>query len=363
MGSRLSRLAPIAMAAMVGSACSSQGARRGDSGSSVEPIDAPGLSAWPFDGTVRAACGKDAFGKNLSGLVYEPASTTTEAVLWAVQNEPAKLHRLSWNGTAFVPLTSDAWAMGKLLHYPSGSGSPDGEGVTRTDWATFEIYVAAERDNDLPEVSRQSILRYEVDAGKGVLDATHEWVLTEDLPPAEPNHGLEGIAWIPDTYLVERGFLDEQTQALYVPERYPDHGSGIFLVGRDDSGMVYAYVLDHRTGGFTRVAAFPSGQLRSVDLTFDRENGTLWSLCDDDCKGYMALIAIDTDPASPSNGRFVVRATVAPPKALSGMANEGIALAPLSECSDNRRRFFWADDSASGGYAIRRGSVTCGPLY
>ena len=93
------------------------------------------------------ACGKDTLGKNMSGLVYEPASASAEAVLWGVQNDPAKLHRLSWNGTAFVPVTSDAWGMGKLLHYPNASGSPDVEGVTRTDWATSEVYVVAERDN------------------------------------------------------------------------------------------------------------------------------------------------------------------------------------------------------------------------
>jgi hypothetical protein len=362
MAPRPWRLAPIALIALAGIACSSDGAKRGDSGSSVEPTDTS-VGTWPFDGTVVAACGKDAFGKNLSGLVFQPASAGAEAVLWAVQNDPAKLHRLAWNGTTFVPATSNAWATGKLLRYPNGSGSPDGEGVTRTDWATSEIYVAAERNNELPDVSRQSILRYDLDPVTGVLDATSEWVLTDDLPPAEPNHGLEGIAWIPDTYLVERGFLDEQTQAAYLPERYPDHGSGIFLVGRDDSRMVYGYALDHVAGGFVRVATFASGQAHSVDLTFDRETGTLWSLCDDACNGNMALLDIDADPASPTHGRFVVRAIVAPPKAMSKMDNEGITLAPLSECSGGVRSFFWADDAESGGYAIRKGSITCGPLY
>jgi hypothetical protein len=356
---RLPRLVPIVLLALARIACSSGGTYRDGSDGSGDPADASGSPTLPFDGTVVVACGKDTLGKNMSGLVYEPASASAEAVLWGVQNDPAKLHRLSWNGTAFVPVTSDAWGMGKLLHYPNASGSPDVEGVTRTDWATSEVYVVAERDNDVPDVARQSILRYELGTTTGVLDATHEWTLTDDLPAAEANHGLEGIAWIPDTYLVERGLLDEHTQARYVPALYPDHGSGIFLVGRDDTGMVYGYVLDHQLGGYVRVTTFASGQARSVDLTFDRDIATLWSLCDGACDGNMALLDVDAEPASPTNGRFVLRAIVSPPKALSSMDNEGIALAPLSECSDNRRSFFWADDAASGGYAIRKGSVTC----
>jgi hypothetical protein len=332
-----------------------------DAGSGVDgPV---AYSAWPSDGTVVVACKKDQFDKNLSGLAYEPAAAGKVAVLWAVQNEPPKLYRLSWDGAAFVPVTTDAWVTGKLLRYPSASGSPDTEGMTLTDGTGAEVYVVAERNGDKADVSRQSILRYELGTTKGVLDATHEWVLTEDLPAAEPNHGLEGIAWIPDTYLVERGFFDEHTQARYDPASYPDHGSGIFLVGRDDTGMVYGYALDHRAGGFVRLATFPSGQPRSVDLTFDRDTGTVWSLCDRDCGGTMALLDVDADPASATSGRFTLRATLPPPKALSDMDNEGIALAPFSECTANRRPFFWADDGASGGYAIRKGSMTCSRLY
>jgi hypothetical protein len=169
-----------------------------------QDIDGPlAFSAWPSDGTVVVACGKDSLGKNLSGLAYQPPSGSAAAMLWAVQNDPAKLHRLSWDGTSFVPVTSDAWATGKLLRYPSASGRPDAEGVTQIERVGEEMYVVAERNMDMPDLARQSVLRYELGSSKGVLDATNEWLLTDDQPMAEPNHGIEGIAWIPDTYLVE----------------------------------------------------------------------------------------------------------------------------------------------------------------
>lgn len=333
------------------------------------PVDAAGLdgavtlATWPGDPTVVPVSAQDGLATNTSGLVYEPASATTPDVLWAVQNEPSKLYRLTWNGSVFTQVTSEGWVTGKLLRYPNGSGSPDSEGLTRTEWTSAEVYVAAERDNDKNEVSRQSILRYELSGTKGVLDATHEWVLTGDLPPADQNCGLEGIAWIPDSQLVSRGFFDESTGAPYVPALYPDHGTGIFLVGYDATGMIYGYVLDHQRATVTRVATFASGQSRSVDLTFDRDTGTLWSLCDSKCNGRMTVFEIDADPASPTAGRFVLRASVVPPRGLSNMNNEGFAMAPLAACASERRPFFWADDEASGGYAIRRGGITCGRLY
>jgi hypothetical protein len=320
-------------------------------------------ATWPGDALVTYAQAKDGFSPNLSGLAYEPATDTTPAILWAVQNEPSKLHKLTWSGSGYVRVAAEGWVTGKSLRYPGGQGDPDSEGVTRTDWATPEIYVVAERDNDAKEVPRQSILRYELAGTKGVLEATHEWDLTAELPATAANSGLEGIAWIPDSYLLARGFHDEARQAPYDPAAYPNHGAGLFLVGVDATGAIYAFALDHVDRTFTRVATFSSGQARSVDLTFDRDNGTLWSLCDSKCDGRMTLFDIETDPLAATAGRFVRRALVSPPLPLRGMNNEGFALAPEAECANNRRPVVWSDDGATGGYALRQGAIACGRLY
>ena len=321
------------------------------------------LSAWPSDSTITIASRKNAFGPNMSGLSYEPASATAPAVLWAIQNDPSKLYRLVLDDTAFVASTADGWTTGKALRYVDGSGRPDSEGVTRTDWASAEVYVVSERDNDVPDVIRQSILRYDLGGSKAVVDATHEWNLTADLPAATLNHGLEGIAWVPDNYLVQKGFFDDNKQATYDPALYPNHGTGIFLVGIDDSGMIYGYVLDHTANTFARLTAFPSGQAHSTDLAFDRDVGTLWSLCDSNCKNRMTLLDIDTDVNSQSRGHFILRATVPPPKVLKEMDNEGLSLVPEAECNNGRKSIFWADDAETGGYSLRQGVIACGRLY
>jgi hypothetical protein len=174
---------------------------------------------------------------------------------------------------------------------------------------------------------------------------------------------LEAIAWIPDVFLVQRGFYDEATQATYAPATYDHHGTGIVLVGMEGTGMVYGYVLNHATGASQRVATFSSGQSAIMDLAFDRDTGTLWAACDAACDNRLTLLDIDTTTGSATQGHFIVRATVAAPPRLTALNNEGIALAPESECLDGQKSFFWADNDETKGYAIRRGRVRCGRLF
>ena len=107
------------------------------------------------------------------------------------------------------------------------------------------MFVSTERDNANSGVSRPSpALR---PGGHGIgLTATHEWNLTADLPAVAANSGLEAITWIPDSFLTSHGFFDEHTGAAYDPAAYPGHGDGLFFVGLEANGTIYAYALDHR---------------------------------------------------------------------------------------------------------------------
>jgi hypothetical protein len=47
---------------------------------------------------------------------------------------------------------------------------------------------------------------------------------------------------------------------------------------------------------------------------------------------------------------------------MPNLNNEGFTFAPLSECVGGRRPVLWADDGETGGFALRRGSLTCAPF-
>lgn len=44
------------------------------------------------------------------------------------------------------------------------------------------------------------------------------------------------------------------------------------------------------------------------------------------------------------------------------IGNEGMAIAPESECVGGFKAFFWADDTQTGGHALRLDSIPCGPF-
>jgi hypothetical protein len=75
------------------------------------------------------------------------------------------------------------------------------------------------------------------------------------------------------------------------------------------------------------------------------------------------LFEIEANMASLSYGQFVQRKVFAKPAGLPPVNNEGISFAPDSECTAGQRRFFWADDNATGGHSLRRGTIPCGRTY
>ncbi len=316
---------------------------------------APTFAAWPGDSAVQTVDGVSVFGGNLSGLAFEGSGPANSGVIWGARNGPGALFRLVFNGTIWAPDTANGWSTGKLLKYKDGTGNPDAEGVTFTSSGSGGgMYVSTERNNDANSVSRNSILRVDPQSASATLTATHEWNLTADLPTTGPNLGMEAITFVPDSFLVSKGFFDESKNRVYNPGDYPDHGFGLFFVGLEANGQIYAYALNHATEGFTRIASFASGFTGVMDLAFDRELNNLWAVCDDTCLGRSAVLAV-----SASTGKFVVTNGFERPVGMPNLNNEGFTFGSQAACVNNRKPAYWADDAETGGHALRAGTVSC----
>nr|WP_264674207.1 lamin tail domain-containing protein [Nocardioides lijunqiniae] len=313
---------------------------------------------WPGGSAVTTVDEAGVLGGDVSGLAYEASGSAEPGVLWAVNNGDGVLERLVPDGARWTRDPSNGWAAGKALRYPGGAGTPDSEGVTLTgSGASGGVYVATERDNTASGVSRPAILRFDP-SGPGPLTATHEWNLTAALPAVAANAGLEGIAWVPDSYLTAQGFRDEATGAAYAPGTYAHHGTGLFLVALEGNGRVYAYALDHSAGTFTQVASFASGFPGVMDLHFEVETQQLWVVCDDTCDGRSSRFGIDTAPGA-TQGSFVAGPYYERPSGMPNLNNEGFTTTPQAECVAGSKPAFWADDSATDGHALRAGTVGC----
>nr|BFE61386.1 lamin tail domain-containing protein [Dactylosporangium thailandense] len=305
----------------------------------------PAPVAWPGGSAVANADAANAFGENLGGLSYESAG-----VVWAVKNGPGTLYRLVPNGAQWQRDTANGWANGKALHYANGSGDPDAEGVVATPDG---IVAATERDNAHNGTSLLKVLRFNPSGSGTALSATAEWNLTADLPAADPNGGLEAIAWVPDTALTAAGFRDEHAGAAYSPAAYPNHGTGLYLVGAETTGIVYAYALDQAGGAYTRIATFASGLAGVMDLEYEPATGRLWAACDDTCGGRTATLAVN------AQGRFAATATYNRPSGMPNYNNEGFAIAPQPACAAGVKPVLWSDDGNDKSHALRSGTLSC----
>lgn len=316
----------------------------------------PVYTVWPGGAQVQTADVAGTFGENMSGLAFERGRGRTPDVLWAVRNNPETLFRLLWDAPSatWQPDTANGWSAGKQLRYPSGLGRPDSEGVTFTSAGSEAgVFVATERDNGVSGTSRAAILRFDPTATGTELVATNEWLVGATLPTVGANLGLEAITWVPDSYLVEEGLRDEATGRRYDPKQYPNHGRGLFLVGVEASGFVYAFALDLAGNSFTRVATIDSGFPAIVDLQYDRSAAAVWAVCDNMCQGRTALLEIRA-------GEFRVTERFQRPAGMPDLNNEGFAVAPNSDCVRGQKPVFWTDDGQTDLHAIRSGTLPCG---
>lgn len=297
---------------------------------------------WPGGASVRTVDAKNEYpDANLSGLAY------ADGGLWAVENGRGRLHRLVPQGDGWAQ--APGWVDGKALHYPNGSGRVDAEAVAAVGGA---VYVGSERDNDNNKVSRPAVLRYAPSASASTLIATAEWNLAADFPGLGANAGIEGLTWIPDSWLTSRGFVDASTGAAYTPSRYPGHGDGLFFVGVEGTAKVYAYALAS-SGAFSRVATIdtPFPVVAEVQYSFDR----LWVVCDDACDGRIATY--DIAASGTAHGTFQPTHVYARPAQTANFANEGFAIGDI--CTGGVVPTFYADDARTDGHSLRSGTLAC----
>lgn len=377
----------------------------GVGGEPVPPTPVDTLVPWPGAPQVSAADDPGRLGDDLSGLVWLERPDAPPQ-LWAVQNNPGRLFRLVPSGGGsdgasgvWRPEAPGSWESGRRLRYPSASGSPDAEGVTlaalsddhaaragagaandgaeRADvYAASDValqghmalYVATERDNDVAGVSRNAVLRFEVDpvadplgASGTDLVATHEWNLTDLLPSTGANGGLEAITWVPDETLVAKGFLDERTGRTYEPGTEGDHGGGLVFVGLEETGEIHALMLRNDTGMAEIVQRIEGPFEHITALEHDVRTGDLWALCDDRCGGRTAVLRIGTSAAGGAAGRYQVVALHRRPDGADNWNVEGLAIAPDAYCDAGRtsRPVVWSDDGATDDHALREGALSC----
>ena len=207
-----------------------------------------------------------------------------------------------------------------------------------------------------------SVLRFDPTAAGPTLVPTQQWNLTADFPELNPpntgkaNLGFEGVTFVPDTYLVQNGFVDQSVGAAYDPRDYPGHGSGLFFAALENDGKLYAYALN-ADGTDHRVAVVDTGMGHVMEVQFDADLERIWALCDNTCSVSSTLLKVG------STGMIVPEVVYSRPAELPNVNIEGFAVAPDSTCVAGVKEAIWADDGIGApgheGHALFSGTFPC----
>jgi len=198
------------------------------------------------------------------------------------------------------PATTDGWNAGKALHYPDGTGDPDAEGVALTGAGLAGgVFVSTERKQQRQTASagpRCCAFDVPGTAAAGTSGAAgtsaisghqphrHRGVEPHRRPPGggpqqRPGSDLLDPRLLPDP---RTAFTDEHTgRRAYDPAAYPDHGDGLFFVGLEGNGTVYAYAF-RPVGQRVHPGRHDRERLPERDgpSSFDPETNHLWAVCD-----------------------------------------------------------------------------------
>ncbi|WP_408898538.1 lamin tail domain-containing protein [Nocardioides sp. R1-1] len=304
-------------------------------------------STWPGPAEVATVDEVNGFGDgdgngegDVSGAAFDP---TDPSVLWVVQNKNA-LHKMHKVGGVYVAV--DGWEGGKRLHFASGAGAVDSEGVTVGPDGS--VYVTSERDNENSGVSSNKVERYDVSAVTAAttdLTAVSEWDVNGSVTTGT-NLGLEGITYVPDSFLVGAGW--KVGGAPYTAAAYPT--PGLFVTAVEGTGALHFFSLADGAAP-VEVKVEASGFPFAMDVAYDADRKALWALCDDSCGGIQNLLTVE-------NGAFVVKHSLARPAGMANLNNEGMAIKPRSTAVGGMVEVVWADDGDTDGHSLREGHLT-----
>lgn len=303
--------------------------------------------AWPGPSTVTTVDAVDAFTDldandegDVSGATFDP---TDPSILWVTMNKGRlfKMHKVDGQYEAFPE-----WEGGLPVRFTDGGGELDSEGVAvGPDGA---VYLTSERDNARAKsTSQNKIARFDVGnvtTETTELVATHEWDVNGQVVTGT-NLGLEGIAYVPDAFLVDAGWK-VGGQAY----RAADFATpGLFVTAVEGTGNLHFFSL--ATGEApVEVKVEKSGFPWAMDVAYDADRGSLWALCDDGCGGVQNFLTVQ-------DGDFTVTRSFARPSGMANLNNEGLAIAPWKTAVDGKVEVIWTDDGDTDGHSLRAGRL------
>lgn len=302
--------------------------------------------AWPGIDEVKVLDQTSIFDlQDLSGLdnhdgwIYGVNNKEGRFVIFKIENDQVIFAPGFDNKGKAVKFIKDA-------NDPKAAG-PDSEGITVDNKG--RVYLAVERDNGDKNVNKNMILQVAdpfKDAKEMVAD--REWNITKLLPDVGANLGIETIEWVSFDNI--NGLLyDQKNNKALDKKDYPNaYADGVFFVGMEANGHVYALILEEN-GKAEVISDIKTGLGGVMSMDFDTENNVLWANADNDYNNIHNIIQFNG-----SNNPKIVHVT-APKDMDINLNNEGFVIDP-QVTADGLRATYWFMDGSNNN-AFRKSAI------
>lgn len=294
----------------------------------VETLNWPGIDEVKVLDETSIFDLKDLSGlDNHDGWIYGVNNKEGRFVIFKIENDQVIFAPGFDNKGKAVKFIKDA-------NDPKAAG-PDSEGITVDNKG--RVYLAVERDNGDKNVNKNMILQVAdpfKDAKEMVAD--REWNITKLLPDVGANLGIETIEWVSFDNI--NGLLyDQKNNKALDKKDYPNaYADGVFFVGMEANGHVYALILEEN-GNAEVISDIKTGLGGVMSMDFDTENNVLWANADNDYNNIHNIIQFNgiKDPK-------IVHVT-APKDMNIDLNNEGFMIDPKAS-ADGLRSTYWFMD-------------------
>jgi hypothetical protein len=249
----------------------------------------------------------------LSGLHWNP--------------ELNRLYAISDEGVLYVlqqSVTKDSFSQ---LAKVTGLDGP--EGITQVNLSANEFYTIDEKTYQIRKYTHTS------DFSKVTL--SNYWNVLDSPSPMSntDNTGPEGIAFVPDSYLVSKGFISSATGGVYKSVKGM---GGLIFLAHQKKGLVWVFDLNPNVSNdFAYVGKYKTSEDESCDLSFDRSTGLLYILHNTG-DNYLEVTDLTTTPTS-GDRKFVPLKEYFIPNPDGNTNVEGFAVTP--KYADSTRVSAW----------------------
>ena len=212
-----------------------------------------------------------------------PSETWANAVNLSSVMDPSGLTELSglfWNSTTNRLYVSHGDGRLRVLQLNTSTntfsqiadriytGGP--EGITQVNLTANEFFTVDE-DN-------YQIRKYTHPSSFSTLTLTNSWNLlaAPSTMTNTGNTGPEGIAFVPDSFLLAAGFVSQLTGSVYTSVKGM---GGLIFIAHQNLGYVWVFDLNPNVNNdFNFVGKYKTNKNESCDLAFDRSTGLLYIL-------------------------------------------------------------------------------------